>query len=79
MEVLKMRHSVTVRLPTDLAMWLAKTAVESGRSQAYIVRRELERARNQTNQNFMRLAGIVSAASNLSQRKVFGIPAKNHR
>ena len=68
-----MSHTVTVRLPKDLASWLEVTARKRGVSQSRIIRDHLERARaSSPSQAFMELAGCVRGARNLSQRKGFG-------
>ena len=66
-----MRHAITVRLPDDLADWLAESAASSGRAQGQIIRQQLEKARSTEEKPFLRLAGRVSGAANLSQRKGF--------
>jgi hypothetical protein len=67
-----MSHTITVRLPKDLAQWLEDTAVTSGVSQGQLVREQLERARaSKSSRRFMRLAGAVASTSDLSSRKGF--------
>jgi Ribbon-helix-helix protein, copG family len=66
-----MGHTLTIRLQEDLAEWLEDQAAKSGVSQGQIVREQLERARSASAQPFMRLAGSVKGARNLSQRKGF--------
>lgn len=67
-----MGHTITIRLDPDLAAWLEQTAKRTGVSQGQIVRDHLERARSEKAQRrFMRLAGCVDGARNLSSRKGF--------
>ena len=66
-----MGNTITVRLPDDLAEWLNNTATKLGVSQGKIIRDQLEKARKTEDRPFMRLAGKVSAAPNLSMRKGF--------
>lgn len=66
-----MGNTITVRLPDDLAEWLNNTATELGVSQGKIIRDQLEKARTTEDRPFLRLAGKVSAAPDLSVRKGF--------
>ena len=67
-----MSHTITVRLDDTLADWLEDTARRTGRSQGEIIREQLERARSGMRQGrFMRLAGCVDGARDLSSRKGF--------
>ncbi|MBV9227351.1 MAG: CopG family transcriptional regulator [Acidobacteriaceae bacterium] len=66
-----MGNTITVRLPDDLAEWLNNTATKLGVSQGKIIRDQLEKARKTEDRPFMRLAGKVSAAPDLSMRKGF--------
>ena len=66
-----MGHTLTVRLPKDLADWLEDEAARTGVSQGRIVREQLEKARDSTAQPFMRLAGSIRGARDLSTRKGF--------
>lgn len=67
-----MSHTITVRLPEELAGWLQDTAEHTGVSQGEIVREHLERAKASAGgRPFLRLAGSVRGARNLSQRKGF--------
>ena len=66
-----MRKTLTLRLPDDLAEWLTATAQETGLSQGSIIRQELENARRMRNRPFLRLAGKISGAADLSRRKGF--------
>jgi hypothetical protein len=67
-----MRQTISVRLSKDLAAWLEDAAARSGVSQGQIVRDQLERARKgRARQSFMRLAGAVRGARDLSGRKGF--------
>ena len=71
LQSVQMRNTITVRLPGDLAEWLSETAKKTGAPQGRIVREELERARRSEKRGFLRLAGAVSGAENLSTRKGF--------
>jgi hypothetical protein len=66
-----MGHTITVRLEKELAAWLEEEARKTGVSQGRIVRDQLEKARAGANQPFMRLAGAVRGAKDLSRRKGF--------
>jgi hypothetical protein len=66
-----MGHTLTIRLHKDLAEWLADEAAKTGVSQGGIVRDQLEKARAHAAQPFMRLAGSIRGARNLSTRKGF--------
>jgi hypothetical protein len=70
-----MGQTITIRLPKDLASWLEETAATSGVSQGRIIRDQLERSRaSRGSKSFMRLAGSVAGASDLSKRKGFSKP-----
>jgi hypothetical protein len=70
-----MSHTITVRIPKDLARWLEETAATSGISQGQLVREQLEKAKaSGAGQPFMRLAGMIQGASDLSSRKGFSKP-----
>jgi len=70
-----MSHTITVRIPKDLARWLEETAATSGISQGQLVREQLEKAKaGDSSQRFMRLAGSVRGAADLSSRKGFSKP-----
>jgi len=66
-----MGHTITVRLDTSLAEWLQEQSRKTGESQGKIVRDQLERAKASSRQSFMRLAGTVRGAKDLSRRKGF--------
>ena len=68
-----MSHTITVRIESDLAAWLERSAAESGLSQGQIVREQLRKAKETGNgsKSFMRLAGAVEGPKSLSQRKGF--------
>jgi hypothetical protein len=58
-----------------LARWLEETAATSGISQGQLVREQLEKAKaGGSGQPFMRLAGVVRGAPDLSTRKGFSKP-----
>jgi hypothetical protein len=70
-----MSHTITVRLTKELAAWLEHVAATTGVSQGKIVRDQLEKARTSgPRQSFMRLAGSVRGARDLSARKGFSRP-----
>ncbi len=70
-----MGHTISVRLTKDLAEWLEQTAAKTGLSQGRIVREQLEQARARASrQSFLKLAGTVKGAKDLSSRKGFTRP-----
>ena len=70
-----MSHTLTVRLTPELAEWLKETSARTGMAQGAIVREQLERARGQGDaRTFMKLAGAVRGAPDLSARKGFSKP-----
>jgi len=66
-----MGHTLTIRIQKDLAEWLEDEAAKTGVSKGQIVREQLEKARSTAAQPFMRLAGSVRRARDLSTRKGF--------
>ena len=66
-----MSHTITVRLTKRLAEWLQETAERTGLPQGRIIRDQLERAMNGSERPFMRLAGSIKGARDLSARKGF--------
>ncbi|HXH25106.1 MAG TPA: hypothetical protein VNI78_07650 [Vicinamibacterales bacterium] len=67
-----MGHTLTIRLTRELAEWLERESASTGLSQGRIVRDELEKARRgRAARPFMRLAGVVRRAPDLSTRKGF--------
>ena len=67
-----MGHTITVRIDAELAHWLEDTARRTGASQGEIVREQLRRARAQRKSpRYMRLAGCIDGAPDLSSRKGF--------
>jgi hypothetical protein len=67
-----MSHTITVRLTKELAGWLEDTAKRTGISQGEIVRQQLEKVKaSDGGRSFMRLAGCMRGAKDLSQRKGF--------
>jgi predicted transcriptional regulator len=67
-----MSHTVTIRLTKELAIWLEQVAKRSGMPRGRIIREQLEKARESGGeQAFMRLAGSVRGARDLSARKGF--------
>ena len=70
-----MGQTITIRLTRELAEWLAQVATRTGQSQGQIVREQLEKARSDASgRPFMRLAGSVRGARDLSARKGFSRP-----
>jgi len=67
-----MSDTITVRLPEDLAAWLAETTRRTGIPAGRIIREQLERAKAEAgDQGFLRLAGKISGPASLSSRKGF--------
>jgi len=67
-----MSKTVTIRLTKDLASWLEQASKQSGIPKGRIVREQLEKAREGGKEpSFMRLAGSVRGARDLSSRKGF--------
>jgi len=69
-----MGHTLTIRLPKNLATWIENTSARTGISQGELVRQHLERARSQDtgSKKFMRLAGKIRGGTrDLSTRKGF--------
>jgi hypothetical protein len=66
------RQTITVRLTKELADWLEEEARQTGMSRSRIVREQLERAKAKSPPRaFMRLAGKMKGARDLSSRKGF--------
>ncbi len=67
-----MSQTVTIRLTKELATWLEQASKRSGVPRGRIIREQLEKARDSGGeQSFMRLAGSVRGARDLSTRKGF--------
>lgn len=68
-----MSHTITIRIPDDLAQWLEETSRETGVPKGRLIREQLERARegDVEGRRFMRLAGSVRGPKDLSLRKGF--------
>ncbi|MFZ3375136.1 MAG: ribbon-helix-helix domain-containing protein [Chthoniobacterales bacterium] len=68
-----MGNTITIRVPKPLAAWLQEKAARTGMSQGQIVREQLERVRRTDKGagKFMRLAGAMRGARDLSTRKGF--------
>jgi len=63
---------LTLRVPEDLAEWLAETSRRTGVPVGRLVRQQIEKARQeQAERPFMRHAGAVRGPRNLSTRKGF--------
>ena len=70
-----MGHTITVRLTPELAAWLKETSARTGVAQGAIIREQLESARRDSAPPaFMKLAGTVRGARDLSARKGFSKP-----
>jgi hypothetical protein len=75
-----MGHAITVRLTPELAAWLEQAAATAGVPQGRIVREQLQRAMaDHPERPFMRLAGSIDGAPDLSSRKGFSSPAPSPR
>lgn len=68
-----MGNTITIRVTKSMAAWLQEKAARTGMSQGQIVREQLERLRRTDKgaKKFMRLAGAVRGARDLSTRKGF--------
>ncbi len=68
-----MSQTITFRPTKELAQWIASAARKSGVSQGRFIRDHLAQARRQDNgsRRFMRLAGTIRGAPDLSTRKGF--------
>ncbi len=67
-----MDHTITIRIPAELAVWLKSTARKTGVPVGRLVREQLERAKQDTgNKPFMRYCGSIDGPPNLSSRKGF--------
>lgn len=67
-----MSQTITIRLTKELAEWLARVSAKTGVAQGKIVRDQLEKAKaGDTTRPYMRLAGRVRGAKDLSKRKGF--------
>ena len=66
-----MSNTLTVRLPDDLAEWLAQTSQKTGVPRGRIIRQQLEKARSSEDRPFLRLAGLIAGPADLSTRKGF--------
>jgi hypothetical protein len=70
-----MRLTLTIRLTPQLAAWLEQASKRSGKPRSSVVLQVLEKARDgYARPSFMRLAGIIRGAHDLSQRKGFSLP-----
>jgi hypothetical protein len=67
-----MGHTLTIRLPAELADWLREVSEQAGVPQGKIVRDQLEKARaSSARKGYMRLAGSLRGPRDLSRRKGF--------
>jgi hypothetical protein len=65
-------HTITIRLPEELAEWLKNTARKTGVPVGRLVREELERAKRENGTKpFMRHCGSINGPADLSSRKGF--------
>jgi predicted transcriptional regulator len=70
-----MGQTLTIRLTRELATWLEQVSEQTGLPQGRIVREQLEKARAASSvRPYMRLAGTVRGARDLSTRKGFSRP-----
>lgn len=67
-----MSHTLTIRLTREQAEWLRELSETTGVPQGKIVRDQLDKARGgRARRGYMRLAGTVRGARDLSRRKGF--------
>ena len=66
-----MGQTLTIRLTDELRQWLQETSRKTGLPVGRLVREELEKAREQSEQRFLRRAGAIEGAPDLSSRKGF--------
>ena len=67
-----MSQTITIRLTAELAEWLQEKRRQTGLPVSRIIRHQLERAKSETgNKAFLRHAGKISGAPDLSTRKGF--------
>ena len=66
-----MGDTFTIRLGDDLRNWLKALSLKTGMPVGRIIREQLELARNGKRMGFMRHAGAISGAPDLSSRKGF--------
>jgi Ribbon-helix-helix domain len=72
-----MGHTITIRLTEALAKWLEQASKEAGVPQSRLIREQLERTMAEgVGRPYMRLAGVVDGAPDLSTRKGFGKPQR---
>jgi hypothetical protein len=63
---------LTLRVPDELADWLAEQSRKTGLPVSRLIREQLEKARREENvRPFMQHAGSVSGARDLSKKKGF--------
>lgn len=68
-----MSHTLSIRLPKELAQWVQQTAEQTGLTQGEVVRQQLEKARSTTAKKpWMALAGATRGPRDLSTREGFG-------
>jgi len=68
---MQMRDTFTIRLGDDLLGWLKALSEKTGMPIGRIIREQLEHARNGKRKSFMKHAGAVGGAPDLSLRKGF--------
>jgi predicted DNA-binding protein len=67
-----MSHTLTIRLTDELLAWLKEMSRRTGLPVGRIIRQQLESAKGEMgNQRFLRLAGKINGAPDLSSRKGF--------
>jgi len=66
-----MGHTLTIRITEEMLHWLKDLSRRTGVPMGRIVRQQLESAKNGGQQRFLRHAGALSGAVDLSSRKGF--------
>jgi hypothetical protein len=67
-----MSHTLTIRLTEELLAWLKEVSRRTGLPVGRIIRQQLESAKSESgNQRFLRHAGKINGAPDLSSRKGF--------
>ncbi|PYX06712.1 MAG: hypothetical protein DMG88_17080 [Acidobacteria bacterium] len=71
LQCLTVGHTLTIRITDELLQWLKDLSRRTGVPMGRIIRQQLESAKNGGPQRFLRHAGAVSGAVDLSSRKGF--------
>jgi predicted DNA-binding protein len=67
-----MSHTLTIRLTEELMIWLKETSRHTGIPMGRLVREQIEKARSNGAQRFMRHAGAIKGGpADVSSRKGF--------